>query len=158
MITLMIAKIYSITTRALHYTTLLSLLLLVLSMSTVVVLRYFFNMGWVWLQELCIYLHAYTFLIGCVYTLRKNQHVRVDLIKLPKNKINLLGALLFGAPFFILIFYTSIEFTRLSWVWLEKSTDTNGLPLVFILKTFIPLFALIMLLEVIYTHIIKKEA
>lgn len=157
----MINKLYLSTTKALHISTLLSLCLLVISMFLVVVLRYFFNTGWVWLQELCIYLHAYTFLMGCIYTLRHNQHVRVDIFyeKLKKNRVNLLGALLFGLPFFILIFFTSLEFTRQSWLWLERSADSGGLPVVFILKSFIPLFALMMAIEVFYSHLInKKEA
>ena len=156
----MIHKLYHSITKTLHFSTLLSLLLLVISMFMTVTLRYFFNTGWVWLQELCIYLHAYTFLIGCIYTLRKNQHVRVDIFyeKMNKNRINLIGALFFGLPFFILIFYTSLEFTRQSWIWLERSADSQGLPIVFILKTFIPLFSFTMVLEVFYSHFVNKKA
>lgn len=146
-------------TKFIHLTTIVSLFLLVLAMTAVVVLRYFFNSGWVWLQELCIYLHAFTFLMGCAYTLRKNKHVRVDIFydKLPKSKINFFGGLLFGLPFFLLILYTSFDFTKQSWVWLEKSADSGGLPLVFILKSFIPFFAFILIFELIYTHLIKGQ-
>jgi len=136
----------------------LSLAFLVLSMLSVVVLRYFFNTGWVWLQELCIYLHAYTFLLGCAFTLRRNKHVRVDIFynSLPKKKINLFGSIFFGLPFFILILFTSFEFTKQSWMWLEKSPDSNGLPFVFILKSFIPLFSLVMIIELFHSQILNK--
>lgn len=142
-----------------HFSTLISLALLVISMFTIVILRYFFNTGWVWLQELCLYLHAYTFLMGCAYTLRKDKHVRVDVFynSLNKKYVNLFGALFFGVPFFLLILYTSFSFTKQSWIWLEKSADSGGLPLVFILKTFIPIFASIMVFEILHSHILKKE-
>ena len=155
-----IEKFFLKLTRFIRLTTMASLFLLVLTMTAVVVLRYFFNSGWVWLQELCIYLHAFTFLMGCAYTLRKNQHVRVDIFyeKLPKGKINFFGGLFFGLPFFLLILYTSFEFTKQGWLWLEKSADSGGLPLVFILKSFIPLFALILIFEILYTHLFKGQS
>lgn len=155
----MLSRFFSFFYKYIHYSTIVSLVLLVISMSTVVTLRYFFNTGWVWLQELCLYLHAYTFLMGCAYTLRKNKHVRVDVFynSLSKKRVNFFGALIFGFPFFILIFYTSLGFTIQSWKWLEKSADSGGLPFVFILKTFIPVFALLLAGELFYSHIIKKE-
>ena len=151
-------QLYQSFTKLVRYSTYLSLFLLLVSMFSVVVLRYFFNTGWVWLQELCLYLHAYTFLMGCIYALRVNQHVRVDILynNLNKSLINRIGALFFGLPFFTLILYTSYGFTKQSWLWLERSADSQGLPLVFLLKSFIPLFAIMMILEVFYTQLLNK--
>jgi TRAP-type mannitol/chloroaromatic compound transport system permease small subunit len=152
-------KTYTAFTSFLNISTQLALIALVLNMFLIVVFRYFFSTGWVWLQELCLYLHAYIFLMGCIYTLRKNQHVRVDILyeKINKRRVNLFGALLFGLPFFTLILFTSLEFTKQSWKWLEGSADSQGLPIVFILKTFIPFFALLMIFELFFSHILKKE-
>jgi TRAP-type mannitol/chloroaromatic compound transport system permease small subunit len=45
---------------------------------TVVVLRYGFNVGFIWMQELYVWLHAIVF-TGCAgYALKHDKHVRVD--------------------------------------------------------------------------------
>ena len=44
----------------------------------VVVLRYGFNLGYIWMQELYVWLHAIVF-TGCAgYALKHDKHVRVD--------------------------------------------------------------------------------
>lgn len=45
----------------------------------IVVLRYVFNLGWVWMQEAVLYLHAAFFMLAMGYTLRHEGHVRVDI-------------------------------------------------------------------------------
>ena len=42
-------------------------------------LRYFFNVGFVWMQELYIWMHGLVFLLGSSYTLLDDKHVRVDI-------------------------------------------------------------------------------
>ena len=44
------------------------------------VLRYVFSVGWVWMQELYIWIHATVFMLGAGYTLLHDGHVRIDLI------------------------------------------------------------------------------
>ena len=53
---------------------------MVLTTFTVVFLRYVFDTGWIALQESISYMHALVFLIGAAYTLKHNEHVRVDII------------------------------------------------------------------------------
>ena len=52
-----------------------------------------------------------------------------------------LGALLLLLPFCVAIVWFSLPYVERSWAILERSRETSGLPLVFALKTLIPLFA-----------------
>ena len=54
-------------------------LLMVLVTFLVVVLRYAFDLGWIWLQESVTFMHATLFLVGAAYTLKHQGHVRVDI-------------------------------------------------------------------------------
>ena len=45
----------------------------------VVVLRYGFNQGWIWLQESVTYLHAAVFMVAAAWALQTDDHVRVDM-------------------------------------------------------------------------------
>jgi TRAP-type mannitol/chloroaromatic compound transport system permease small subunit len=51
----------------------------------------------------------------------------------------------------------SIPYAARSWMILERSQETSGLPLVFVLRTLIPLFALLMALQGI-TQAIRAAA
>ena len=53
---------------------------LILIITISVILRYFFSMGYVWLQDLYIWLHASIILLGVSFTLKHNGHVRIDLV------------------------------------------------------------------------------
>ena len=56
------------------------LVVMVLNVFLVVVLRYVFGFGAIWMQELYVWSHAGVFLLGAGYTLLHNGHVRIDLI------------------------------------------------------------------------------
>jgi tripartite ATP-independent transporter DctM subunit len=45
----------------------------------VVVMRYVFDAGAVWLQESVVWMHAVVFMVGAAYTLQQDEHVRVDI-------------------------------------------------------------------------------
>ena len=79
------------------------------------------------------YLFAIIFLLGAAYTLKHDEHVRVDLFyrdssRQRKALINLLGTLLFQIPFSILAIYFSWQWTLNSWAIFEVSSDPGGLP------------------------------
>ena len=79
------------------------------------------------------YLFAIVFLLGAAYTLKHNEHVRVDLFyrdlsRQRKALVNLLGTLLFQIPFSILAIYFSWQWTLNSWAIFEVSSDPGGLP------------------------------
>jgi TRAP-type mannitol/chloroaromatic compound transport system permease small subunit len=127
-------------------------LFLVLVQFAVVVLRYALGIGSIWLAESIIYFHAALFMLAAAWTLQQNGHVRVDVFystASPRAKaaINLMGSLLLLLPFMAVILWFAIPYVWRSWSILERSRETSGLPLVYVLKTLIPLFAILMALQ-----------
>jgi len=118
----------------------------------VVLLRYVMGFGSIWLQESILYAHAALFLLAAAWTLKEGGHVRVDVFYAgasPRTKawIDLAGALLLLLPFCAAIIWFSWPYVSRSWAILERSRETSGLPLVFLLKTLIPLFAAMLALQ-----------
>jgi TRAP-type mannitol/chloroaromatic compound transport system permease small subunit len=112
----------------------------------VVVLRYVLGFGSIWLQESILYAHAALFMLAAAWTLQAGGHVRVDIFyadATPRTKalVDLVGSLVFLLPFAIALAALSIPYVARSWVILERSRETSGLPFVYLLKTLIPLFA-----------------
>jgi len=106
-----------------------------------VTMRYSFNQGSVALQELEWHLFALIFLLGSAYTLKHNNHVRVDILyqsQYLSNKhramINILGIILFLIPFCVLILITTWPFVENAYYYLEGSPDPGGLPYRYLLK------------------------
>jgi len=127
-------------------------LLLVLVTFLVVVLRYAFSTGTIALQESIIYLHSIIFLVGIGYTLKRDGHVRVDIFyreMRPQRQalVNLLGTLLFLLPTAIFIFWISWQYVASSWSILEGSREAGGIPAVYLLKTLIPVMALLVVAQ-----------
>jgi TRAP-type mannitol/chloroaromatic compound transport system permease small subunit len=127
-------------------------LFLVLMQFTVVLLRYAFGIGSIWLSESIIYGHAALFLLAAAWTLQQNGHVRVDILYCKasareKAIIELLGSLLLLLPVMAVIILFALPYVARSWSLFERSRETSGLPFVYLLKTLIPLFALLMGLQ-----------
>jgi len=125
---------------------------LVIVTATVVIQRYVFGFASTKLQESVIYLHALLFLFSAGSTLLADGHVRVDIIyaKLSergKAWTDLIGTYLALFPMALLILLVSTPYINASWRILERSRESDGLPLVFILKTSIPLFAVLLILQ-----------
>ena len=125
---------------------------LVLVTFAVVVLRYAFDLGWIALQESALYLFALLFLLGAAYTLRHDEHVRVDnfshrLGARGRAVVDLLGSLLLLLPMSLFIFWISWEYVALSWELREGSREAGGLPGVFLLKGAILLLAATLALQ-----------
>lgn len=129
-----------------------AVLFVVLVQFVVVLLRYLFGMGSIWLSESILYGNAMMFMLAAAWTLREGGHVRVDVFyadATPRRKamIDLAGALLLLLPFMLALAWLSLPYVARSWAILERSRETSGLPVVFLLKTLIPLFALLMALQ-----------
>ena len=129
---------------------------MVLVTFAIVVLRYAFERGWVWMQEIVIYLHAFTFLLAAGYALARDEHVRVDIFYRPaspqrKAWVNLLGSVFLLIPMCAVLFYQSYPYVIASWSVLEGSKDGGGLEAVFLLKTAIPLFCLLLFAQALVT-------
>ena len=127
-------------------------LAIVLLQFALVVARYVFALGSIWLSETVIYANAALFLLAAAWTLRAGGHVRVDIFYAHASRraraiVDLAGSLLLLLPFMLVLLFFSTPFALRSWAILERSQESSGLPLVFVLKTLIPLFALLMALQ-----------
>ena len=128
----------------------------VLTCFLVVLLRYAWNTGFVWMQELYVWQHALVFMLGAGYTLLHERHVRVDVFysKLsPRGQswVNLLGTLVFLWPWLIIVSYYGWPYITSSWQLLENSPESGGLPGYFLLKTVIYVFCGLLLLQSLAT-------
>ena len=142
-------------------------LFMVLVTVLVVVLRYGFSIGFIWMQESVRFMYAGVFLLCAGYTLQKDKHVRVDVLYLNMSErkralVDLLGSLFLLLPVCWVIFYYSWSYVINSWVQMEGSIEERGLHLVFIMKTFIWLFSFLVSLQSVATiinsfHIIKNS-
>ena len=131
---------------------------MVLVTFVIVVLRYAFGRSWIWMQESVLYLHAFVFLFASAYALWRDAHVRVDILysngsPRAKATVNLLGALFLLFPMMALILWASYPYVARSWAVFEGSRETSGIPAVFLLKTVILAFALMMFLQGLSTVI-----
>lgn len=127
-------------------------LLMVLVTFTIVVLRYGFDWGSIAVQESVIYLHALVFMAGAAYTMRHDAHVRVDIFyrgMSPRAQawVDVLGTVFLLLPICGFVLWESSDYVFDAWTRLEGSRETGGLPLVFLLKSFIPLMAVLLSLQ-----------
>jgi TRAP-type mannitol/chloroaromatic compound transport system permease small subunit len=127
-------------------------LAVVLLQFALVIARYLFGFGWAWLTESVIYAHATVFMLVAAWTLHIGGHVRVDIFYAEasaraKALVELIGALLLLLPFMFVLIWLSVPYAARSWSILEHSQEASGLPIVFVLKTLIPLFAALMALQ-----------
>ncbi len=108
-------------------------LLMVLVTFVIVVMRYVFDTGLIWLQESLTWMHAAVFMLGAAYTLQQEEHVRVDIFyrKMSDKQrawVNLLGVLIFVFPMCAFFVYESIDYVAASWSIREVSRNSGGLP------------------------------
>ncbi len=133
-------------------------LLMVLVQFTVVIMRYVFAIGFIPMQESIWYMHGILFMVGAGYTLLHDGHVRVDIIyressARKKAWIDMIGSIAFLIPLCILTLYLSSSYVINSWRTFEGSTEISGLPLIFLLKTVIWVFAALLGLQAVSTVI-----
>jgi TRAP-type mannitol/chloroaromatic compound transport system permease small subunit len=129
-------------------------LIIVLLTFAIVILRYGFNLGWIAMQESVLYFHGAIFMLGAAFTLKNDGHVRVDIFYQkfsPRQKalVNLFGTLFLLFPVCIFIGYVSYDYVLVSWQILEGSSEAGGLPAVFISKSYILVFVILMCLQAV---------
>lgn len=112
-------------------------LVMVVVTFVIVVLRYAFDSGLIWLQESVTWMHAMVFMLGAAYTLQREEHVRVDVFyrnmsARRRGWVNLLGTLLFVFPLSVFFIITSYDYVAASWTIGEVSRDAGGLPYPFV--------------------------
>ncbi|MBT4838285.1 MAG: TRAP transporter small permease subunit [Methylococcales bacterium] len=125
---------------------------MVLTMFCVVILRYFFNTGWIAMQESISYMHGMVFLLAIAYTLKHDAHVRVDIFyrnfqQRTQSWINLFGTLFLLFPMGVFIIWVSWDYVVNSWEIKEASREAGGLAGVYLLKSVIIIAAILFLLQ-----------
>ena len=123
-----------------------------------VITRYVFGIGSVWVQEAIAYVFATLFMFGAAAALLSDGHVRVDMWYReagPKAKaaVNLIGTFVFLWPVTILILWTAWPYVSASFRILEGSRETSGIPFVYLLKAEILAFAALLTLQGLSTVI-----
>ena len=128
--------------------------LMVLGTFVIVVLRYVFDLGWIAMQESIVWMHAAVFMLGASYTLKHNEHVRVDIFYRRSTAqrrawVNVVGTVVFLLPLAAFVAVTSWDYVSTSWAIREASREAGGLPFPFvpIMKSLIPATALLLMLQ-----------
>lgn len=109
-----------------------------------VILRYGFNSGLVYLEELIWHLYATAFMFGLSFAMTNDSHIRVDIVHMGMKKENqhrweIFGILFLMLPFVLVVFIHSIEWVTYSFTTGESSANPTGLPYRWIVKSVIPL-------------------
>jgi len=124
-----------------HFAAWLTLAMVVVTF-VIVVMRYVFDSGLIWLQESLTWMHAIVFMLGAAYTLQQEEHVRVDIFYRDMSVrrraiVDLVGVLIFIFPMCAFFAWTAWDYVAASWSIREVSRNAGGLPYPFVplLKT-----------------------
>lgn len=145
-----LCRLSEVTGRAIAWLT----LPMVVGTFLIALLRYQFDLGWIWMQEGVTWLHAVVFMLAAAYTLGRDEHVRVDIFyrrMRPSRRalVDLGGAALFLMPMSVFLIVASWDYVAVSWAIREGSREAGGLayPFVPLLKTVIPVSSALVLLQ-----------
>jgi TRAP-type mannitol/chloroaromatic compound transport system permease small subunit len=132
------------------------MLVMTLLIFVVVLLRYGFNLGWIWLQESVTYLHALIFMTATAWAFQTDDHVRVDIFyrdrsQRYKDAVNLVGTIVFLVPVSVFLLYIGWDYVAFAWANREGSGEAGGLPLVYLLKSLILVLPALLLLQSLST-------
>lgn len=99
----------------------------------VVVMRYVFDAGLIWLQESVTWMHAVVFMLGAAYTLKHEEHVRVDIFyrnmsAIRRAWVDAAGVVIFLLPLSLFLAFKAWDFVVISWQLREASRESGGLP------------------------------
>lgn len=127
-------------------------LTMVLVQFLVVVLRYVYGFSSIALNESVLYMHAALFMLGAGYTLLVDEHVRVDIFQakasdVGKARIDVFGHVVLLIPSMLALLYWSWPSVRNAWAIYEGPLSVGGIPAVFLLKTLIPAFCVLLLIQ-----------
>ena len=129
-------------------------LLMTINVFVVVILRYLFGISFIWMQETYVWMHAFIFMLGAGYAYLNDDHVRIDIIyrnasSKYKRVLNILGNVFLLVPFLYIIWTFSFPFVYRSFSMNEISREAGGLPMIYLLKSAILIFAILLFLQVI---------
>ncbi|SFT94053.1 TRAP transporter small permease subunit [Sedimentitalea nanhaiensis] len=125
---------------------------LTLSVLTIVVARFGFNAGRIEVQNLAGYAFAVMLVMTIPYTLARDGHVRVEVLSERLSdaylrRADVVGLLLFLIPVFGLMGWAFLPDLAYSWSIREGSVETGGLAGVYLVKTMLPVAALLTVLQ-----------
>ncbi len=128
----------------------------------IVVGRYVFGVNSIAVQESVLYMHATLFMLGAGYTLLVDKHVRVDIFyakaqPVTRRRIDLCGHLFLLLPSMTALLYWSWPSVRNSWKILEGPISVGGIEAVFLMKSLIPAFCILVMLQSV-SEVIKLLA
>lgn len=128
--------------------------LMVLNVFLVVVLRYTFSIGFIWMQETYTWMHGIVFMLGAGYTLLHNGHVRIDVFYRTASVryravVDLIGSIVLVMPLMWVVWDRGLPMVQRSWRQVEKSAEASGLPGLFLLKTVILVFCILFALQAV---------
>ena len=108
-------------------------LFMVLVTFVIVVMRYVFDAGMIWLQESVTWMHAAVFMLGASYTLLYEDHVRVDIFYRDMSErrraiVDFVGVVIFLLPLCGYLALAAYDFAAVSWSIRESSREPGGLP------------------------------
>lgn len=127
-------------------------LAMVLVQFLIVLLRYVFGVSFIAVNESVLYMHSALFMLGAGYTLLVDAHVRVDIFYAKaafatKARIDLFGHLLLLIPSMLALLWWTTPTVRNSWAILEGPISVGGIPASFLLKSLIPAFCVLLLIQ-----------
>lgn len=127
-------------------------LVMVLVQFAIVVGRYVFGVNFIAAQESVLYLHSTLFMLAAGYTLLVDGHVRVDVFyakasETTRNRIDIFGHVFLLIPTLLALLYWSWPSVANSWKILEGPISVGGIKAVFLMKTLIPAFCVLVLLQ-----------
>jgi TRAP-type mannitol/chloroaromatic compound transport system permease small subunit len=127
-------------------------LLMVLVQFAVVLMRYVFGYSSIFINESVLYLHASIFMLGAGYTLWAQGHVRVDIFYARfsvrrRAMVDIFGHLFLLAPSLTILIHWSWPMVRRSWAILEGPISVGGIPASFLLKSLVPAFCVLLLVQ-----------
>jgi TRAP-type mannitol/chloroaromatic compound transport system permease small subunit len=127
-------------------------LAMVLVQFVIVLMRYLFGISYIFASESVLYMHAALFMLGAGYTLLVDGHVRVDIFYARwstrrRARLDAAGAVLLLLPSMLLLAWVTWPFVRNSWAILEGPLSVGGIPASFLLKTMIPLFCALLVVQ-----------
>lgn len=127
-------------------------LVMVLVQFGIVLARYVYGVSSIAVNESVLYMHATLFMLGAGYTLLVDGHVRVDIFyarlsEKAQSRIDLFGHVFFLVPAMLTVLYWSWPSIRNSWSILEGPISVGGIPASFLLKSLIPAFCVLLLIQ-----------
>ena len=127
-------------------------LAMVLVQFAIVIGRYVFGVNSIAVQESVLYMHATLFMLGAGYTLLVDGHVRVDIFyakasPATRRRIDVFGHLVLLLPAMLALLYWSWPSVRNAWAILEGPISVGGLKAVYLMKSLIPAFCVLVILQ-----------